>query len=130
MTTWRNATHLVEDHIRRQAGQVRKIEGICHDKHLKSKRKFRPRLYDVHREGACKMRVLRASIGVRYQISLKIQYQVRHRLFAPNGYFNRPVHAESMMEAGQYIAPLLTSPLLYQHEHHNFKAEGCNLGCI
>jgi hypothetical protein len=50
------------------------------------------------------------SIGVRYQISRKVQYQVKHRPNASNGYPTWPVHADSMMEAGQCL----------HHQRHPF----------
>lgn len=37
-----------------------------------------PKLYDVHREGACIMHVLRASIGVRYQVQLWFITEIPH----------------------------------------------------
>ena len=81
----------------------------------------------MYREGACTMHVLRASIGVRYQISLRVQYQVKHRPFASDGC--QPARARGLDGSGT-IAPPSTSPLLYQYEQHNFQAEGCDLGRI
>lgn len=49
-----------------------------HVKHLEVEGNFgkgSPKLYDVHREGACIMHVSRASIGVRYQVSSGVQLQ-------------------------------------------------------
>lgn len=82
----------------------------------------------MYREGACTMHVLRASIGVRYQISLRVQYQVKHRPFASKVF--QPARARGLNDGSGTIAPPSTSPLLYQYEQHNFQAEGSDLGCI